>query len=154
MNTTVNDLMVESVVTVLPEETFGDARKRMNEEGVHALPVADDLGHPVGMITATDLLEDVPEDTLIGRIVDPKVYSIPRYDGTHIAARIMRNHKIHHLVVTEEGKIVGILSSFDLLKLVEDHRFKMTNACRRKQGDGAKCSGPKLGRCSSPLLLQ
>ncbi|MGK0188341.1 MAG: CBS domain-containing protein [Verrucomicrobiales bacterium] len=133
MNTKVSDLMVAGVVTVLPEETFGDARRRMREEGVHALPVADELGHPVGMITVNDLMEDIPDDTLIARIIDPKVYTVPRYDGTHIAARIMRNHKIHHLVVTDENKIVGIVSSFDLLKLVEDHRFKMTNAPTSKK---------------------
>ena len=39
----------------------------------------------------------------------------------------MRNHQIHHLVVTHEQKIVGVLSAFDLLKLVEDHRFVMKN---------------------------
>jgi len=127
MNTVVNDLMMECVVTISPEATIGEARDRMRDEGVHALPVADDSGQPTGMLTANDLLEEMPDDTLIARIVDPKVYTIPRYDGTHIAARIMRNHKIHHLVVTDEHKIVGILSSFDLLKLVEEHRFTMKN---------------------------
>ncbi|CAN5546300.1 hypothetical protein BH24ACT22_BH24ACT22_08740 [soil metagenome] len=37
----------------------------------------------------------------------------------------MRNRRIHHVVVTEEKKVVGVLSSFDLLKLVEQHRFVM-----------------------------
>jgi signal-transduction protein with cAMP-binding, CBS, and nucleotidyltransferase domain len=41
---------------------------------------------------------------------------------------MMRNHKIHHLIVTHEQKVVGIISSFDLLTLVEDHRFVMKNA--------------------------
>ena len=40
----------------------------------------------------------------------------------------MRNHRIHHVVVTHEKKVVGILSAFDLLKLVEDHRFVMKSA--------------------------
>jgi signal-transduction protein with cAMP-binding, CBS, and nucleotidyltransferase domain len=40
----------------------------------------------------------------------------------------MRNHKIHHLIVTHEQKVVGILSAFDLLKLVENHRFIDKNA--------------------------
>ena len=44
-------------------------------------------------------------------------------DGPHIAARIMRNHHIHHVVVTEKKKAVGIVSAYDLLRLVEDHRF-------------------------------
>jgi signal-transduction protein with cAMP-binding, CBS, and nucleotidyltransferase domain len=57
-----------------------------------------------------------------------KVYTIPMYNDVHHAARLMRNHKVHHVVVTHEKKVVGILSSFDLLKLVEDHRFVMKAA--------------------------
>ncbi len=56
------------------------------------------------------------------------VLTIPKYSSIHIAARIMRNHNIHHLVVTHEKKIVGVLSSFDLLALLEKHRFVSKNA--------------------------
>ena len=45
---------------------------------------------------------------------------------------MMRNHKIHHLMVTSEQKIVGVISSFDLLKLVEGHRFVMKNPPTQK----------------------
>ena len=40
----------------------------------------------------------------------------------------MRKHRVNHVIVTHEKKIVGILSSFDLLQLVEEHRFVMKNA--------------------------
>ena len=39
----------------------------------------------------------------------------------------MRNHKIHHLAVTSEKKVVGIISSFGLMKLIEGKRFEMKN---------------------------
>ena len=35
----------------------------------------------------------------------------------------MRKNKVHHVVVTHEKRVVGLISSFDLLKLVEGHRF-------------------------------
>ena len=53
--------------------------------------------------------------------------TVPQYGDPSLAARIMRNHKIHHVIVTHEQKVVGIISSFDLLKLVEDHRYVMKN---------------------------
>ena len=53
------------------------------------------------------------------------VYTVPRYEGPHIAARVMKNHRIHHVVVTHEKKVVGMLSSYDLLELVSGHRFVM-----------------------------
>jgi CBS domain-containing protein len=56
-----------------------------------------------------------------------------------VAARIMRNHKIHHLMVTDEKKLIGIISSFDLLKLVEGHRFEIKNpATPKSKGKGKR----------------
>ena len=57
-----------------------------------------------------------------------KVYTVPAYEDVHVAARIMRNHRIHHLVVTHEGGVVGMLSAYDLLSLVEEHRYVAKNA--------------------------
>ena len=60
--------------------------------------------------------------------MNANVYTVPQYADASLAARIMRNHGIHHVVVTHEKKVVGIISSFDLLRLVEEHRFVMKNA--------------------------
>jgi CBS domain-containing protein len=53
---------------------------------------------------------------------------VPAYNNVDVAARIMRKHKIHHVVVTHEKKVVGIISSFDLLRLIEGHRFVAKDA--------------------------
>jgi CBS domain-containing protein len=37
-----------------------------------------------------------------------------------VAARLMREHRIHHLVVVDGGRAVGIVSSYDFLSLVEE----------------------------------
>jgi CBS domain-containing protein len=52
---------------------------------------------------------------------------VPKYDDVSIAARVMRNHRIHRVVVTHEQKVVGVLTAFDLLKLVENHRYVEKN---------------------------
>jgi signal-transduction protein with cAMP-binding, CBS, and nucleotidyltransferase domain len=46
---------------------------------------------------------------------------------------MMRNNHIHHLAVTHEKKIIGMLSSYDLLKLVENHRCIPKNASTPKK---------------------
>ena len=51
------------------------------------------------------------------------VRTVPAYNDASIAARIMRKNKVHHIVVTHEKRVVGVISSFDLLKLIEGHRF-------------------------------
>ena len=50
------------------------------------------------------------------------------YDGPHTAARIMRNHHVHHVVVTRDKQVIGMVSAYDLLELVEDHRYVAKNA--------------------------
>lgn len=115
------------MLTAKPDETVGMVRKRILKKKVHCLPVVDAEEHPLGIVTSSDLVESVDDETLVSEIMTEKIYSVPRYDDVHIAARIMRNHKIHHVVVTHEQKVSGIISSFDLLELVEEHRFMMKN---------------------------
>lgn len=115
--------MRQPVHTAQPHQHVKDVRKLMAKHRVSALPVVNTDGEPVGMVTATDLLQEHPDGAPVKGIMSEPVYTVPRYDGPHVAARIMRNHHIHHVVVTEGNKAVGIVSAYDLLRLVEDHRF-------------------------------
>ena len=53
----------------------------------------------------------------------PVLRAVPAYNDASVAARVMRKNKVHHIVVTHEKQVVGVISSFDLLKLVEGRRF-------------------------------
>jgi CBS domain-containing protein len=128
MNAKVHDLMVPSVLTAPPDQTVDRVREIMAAKRISSLPVVNAEGEPIGIVTATDLIDDPPGGAPVAEIMSRKVYVVPQYADVSEAARIMRNHRIHHVVVTHERKIVGILSSFDLLQLVEDHRFVMKNA--------------------------
>jgi len=130
--------MVANVLTAKPDETMGMVRKRILKKHINCLPVIDVEGHPVGIITSSDFIESVADESLVSEVMTEKIYSVPQYDDVHIAARIMRNHNIHHVVVTHEQKVSGILSSFDLLKLVEEHRFVMKNPPPESKKRGIK----------------
>ena len=127
MNIKVHDIMVASVVTTHQHKSVGHIKDIMQRNKIHSLPITDEEGEVQGIVTTNDLVDDVSDETQVRLIMTKKVYTVPQYADVHIAARVMRNHKIHHLVVTNEKKIVGVLSSFDLLTLVEDHRFVMKN---------------------------
>ena len=128
MNAKVSDLMTEQVMTANPHQKVGHVREVMQTHAVNCMPVVDSEGAPVGIVTSTDVLNAEKEGTPISRIMTEKVYTVPQYGDVSLAARVMRNHKIHHVLVTHEGQLIGIISSFDLLRLVEDHRFVMKNA--------------------------
>lgn len=127
MNAKIEDLMVNSVVTTVPHKSVGHVKKIMETNNIQSVPVVGNEDEVLGIVTTQDLLTVNNEGTPIHKLMTKDVLTVPLYSDVHIAARVMRNHKIHHLVVTHEKRIVGILSSFDLLKLVEDHRFVMKN---------------------------
>jgi CBS domain-containing protein len=138
MNVKIHELMSASVVTAQPHQSVEHVRNILDNNHVGSLPVVDTDGHPVGIVSATDLAHDLKPGTPISTLMTEKVYTVPQYDDVSIAARVMRNHKIHHVVVTHEQKVVGILSAFDLLQLVEGHRFVAKNAPTPKRRRAAK----------------
>lgn len=138
MNVKVGELMTKSVVTAEPHHSVEHVRNLLEKNRVSAVPVIDSEHHPIGIISSTDLAHDLKEGTPISSIMSEKVYTVPQYDDVSIAARVMRNHRIHRVVVTHEKTVVGMLSAFDLLKLVEGHRFVAKNAPQRSRRKGSK----------------
>ena len=138
MNIKVIELMTETVVTAEPHQSIEHVRNILDKNAITALPVVDSEKHPVGIVSSKDLAHDLKPGAPISSIMTKKVYTVPQYDDVRIAARVMRNHKIHRVVVTHEKRVVGMLSAFDLLKLVEAHRFVAKGAPTRSKRKGSK----------------
>ena len=138
MNVKVNELMSTSVVTAEPHHSVEHVRAMLENNHISSVPVVDSEGVPVGVVSATDLAHDLKAGSPVSSIMTEKVYTVPAYDDVSTAARVMRNHKIHHLAVTHEKKVVGILSAFDLLKLVEGHRYVEKGAPTKSKRKGSR----------------
>ncbi len=138
MNVKVHELMSESVVATQPHKSVEHVRKLLEHHKVSAIPVVDGEGSPVGIVSSTDLAAELKPNAPVSTIMTEKVYTVPKYDDVSVAARIMRNHKIHRVVVTHEQKVVGILSAFDLLAVVEGRRFVAKNAPTPSKRKGSK----------------
>ena len=121
--------MNSEVIVATTYDTIGALRELMLDEGVHAIPIVDAENKPLGIVTSTDLMNgDSPKTLACEVMTTVPIFTVPKYSDIHTAARVMRNHNLHHLVVTHEKEIVGILSSFDFLQLVEEHRFVVKGA--------------------------
>lgn len=138
MNTKIEELMNSRVMTAQPHQTFGHVKKLMHDHSISCLPVVGPDKEPVGIVTASDLLDGHPDGSHISQFMSRNVYTVPVYGDPSLAARIMRNHHIHHVVVTHEQEVVGIISSFDLLQLVENHRFVMKDAPTKSKRKGKR----------------
>ena len=82
--------------------------------------VIEKYGDDVGMVTEKDLTQKVlakgmdPEDLKVSEVMAP-IQSMDRFLPIEEANRFMHKNKIRHLAVTEDDKIVGILSVKDLV---------------------------------------
>ncbi|MBT4162078.1 MAG: CBS domain-containing protein [Gammaproteobacteria bacterium] len=138
MSVKVEDLMTKSVITVQPHQSVEHVRSMLEKNSISAVPVIDSDGHPVGIVSSTDLVQELKPSLPISQIMAQTVYTVPLYEDASIAARVMRNHKIHRVVVTHEKQVVGMLSAFDLLELVENHRYVAKNAPTPSKRKGGK----------------
>ena len=127
MTIKVSKLMTKSVITAQPHQSVEHVRNMLEKNRISSVPVVDTNNHPVGIVSSADLAHDLNSCSPISTLMTQKVYTIPQYNDSIAAARLMRNHNIHHVVVTHEKTIVGMLSAFDLLKLVEEHRYIRKN---------------------------
>lgn len=128
MSVKIADIMAKRIITAQPHHTVGHVRDLMERNRIHAVPVVGSEMEAIGIVSTADLARRVKDTSPITRIMSRNVTVVPAYNDASAAARVMRKHKIHHVIVTHEKQVVGMVSSFDLLKLVEGHRFVAKNA--------------------------
>jgi CBS domain-containing protein len=108
----------------MPDDKVAYVREVMMGKKIHAVPVFDDEDRPLGIVTATDLIDAPHGEMEVADIMSREVVTVPQESAVSEAARIMRSKRVHHLLVTADEEVVGILSSFDLLKVVENNGFR------------------------------
>ena len=123
MRLQVNDFMTTNVITAEETTTVGEIRNIMKRNRIHAVPIMarmpnDEWGIQ-GIVTATDLCKRINDATPINEVMnDCRVHVVRSNMGAQAAAKNMLKHKVHHLVVMDDGNIIGMISSQDFVKLV------------------------------------
>jgi CBS domain-containing protein len=119
MTTTVEQVMSGSVVKVREDETLGEVRERMTSLDISALPVVSAEEVLVGIVTADDLVSGYETTLPVSRVMTTQVHTLSPGDDVVKAVRLMRDYRHHHVVVMDGQRVVGMLSSLDLLGLLE-----------------------------------
>ena len=103
--------------------TVFDAISLMAERNVGALPVIEH-DRLVGMISERDYTRKVmlkgrtSKDTLVGEIMTRDPQTVGPENTVNDCMEIMTEHRVRHLPVVEDGKLVGLLSIGDLVKWI------------------------------------
>ena len=116
----VTDVMTGDLVSVMPDSRCGAALDILSQTGLHALPAIDSRGVAVGLVTMAYLVGADHDQPVRTRFSGPPI-SVTATTTVPEAARVMREQYVHHLIVTDGPTAIGMLSSYDLLKLLESN---------------------------------
>jgi len=128
-NVPVSEIMTKQVVTIKPSDGLYEAEKLFNRHGIRHIPVVE-KDHIVGVISHSDLLRisfsdlDEHDDRVVPIIYD--MYSIPQVmtkvpvsvevtTTIKETAEILARQSFHSLPVVDNGKLVGIVTTTDLI---------------------------------------
>jgi len=128
---TVGQFMTRDLFTVHPDDLVDLAANLMDWEHIRHVPVEDDSGRLVGLISHRTLLRHVARGVLRGGeasavrdIMKPDPVTVTPSTQTLDAIEVMRHHKVGCLPVVAGDKLVGIITERDLIevsaKLLED----------------------------------
>lgn len=132
MRIQVKDFMSAPVTTASGEATVQEIRALMKKEGIHAIPIVSYThdGPTVemtirGIVTASDISKNVHEGAPMENVMTSSSVHVVHTDSSvQAAAKMMLRHKVHHMVVMDKGKIKGMISSLDFVKLVAEYSLE------------------------------
>ena len=121
------DVMTRNVITVKRDTPVGEAQRIMKEHNIRRLPVIDDKGRPIGVVTAERLERIKPRSatpllwqityllshTSVGDVMRKRVVTVKPTDSVEHAIAKAQSAKVGTVIVIEKGKIVGICSTND-----------------------------------------
>lgn len=128
------EIMSSPVIAVSPEATLKEAARLLVEHDISALPVLDQSGEIVGIVSEADLLElETRPDPRSQMIPLPPAAAPPQTvsevmtkdvlvmqddaDVAHVAARMLEGH-VKRIPIVRGRRLVGIVSRRDLIKVV------------------------------------
>jgi CBS domain-containing protein len=113
-------LLKRPALTCAPGITVAEAAARMRAEGVGSLVVVDEAGRALGIVTNQDVVGGLAASRSTGpvsEIMTPNPFSLPGHALAYEAAVAMIAQRIRHVLVTEEGRLAGVVSERDLFSL-------------------------------------
>ena len=120
----VKEMMQTKVYFVTANSTLSDIISLLRNYNIGIVPVCDNTGALMGVITYRDIIMRIPDfgsfdvrtTTLARDIMTTDVSTVSSTAEIHDAAKIFANKKVHRLPVLENGKLAGMLSISDLAK--------------------------------------
>ena len=120
----VRDIMNSPVVSASPDNTIYDIAKKMKEENIGSIIIIEN-DKPLGIVTDWDivskgLVNDAKPSHIKAKDVMKELHTIESEESITEAARLLRKHNIKRLGVVYKNRLVGIISSSDVIAVTPD----------------------------------
>ncbi len=132
----IRSIMTEYVLTVTADTPFTEACRMFNNFSIHHLPVVENNNEIIGLFSFTDAMrafnDKVYNQTTINEkginnvvkideiMTAHKVYTLGPDDDIKHAITLFKEYNIHSIPIAQEGKLVGILTTNDIINKVCD----------------------------------
>jgi CBS domain-containing protein len=113
--------MAKTVWTVALEDTAEKVENLLNRRSLSAVPVVDENGGVFGIISSGDMLhlhaaKKNPKAIRAWELCTYKPIAVRPETSIGEVAKLMIKNKIHHVPVTENGKLCGMVSALDFVE--------------------------------------
>ena len=113
--------MIYDPVTILKDNTVGDALQIMQENKIGGIPVVDNEGMLIGIVTNRDLRFQSDMDRKIEEVMTKENIVTTHETDLKSAAKVLLENKIEKLpVVDNNGKLIGLITYRDITKLKDN----------------------------------
>ena len=120
----VRDIMNSPVVSASPDDTIYEIAKKMKDENIGSIIIIVNE-KPAGIVTDWDIVSkaivnDTKPSQVKAKEVMKELYTIESEESITEAARLLRKHNIKRLGVVYKNRLVGIISSSDVIAVTPD----------------------------------
>ncbi|TLX87577.1 MAG: CBS domain-containing protein [Thaumarchaeota archaeon] len=126
MSKLINDIMSTKLETIGRYESAKEAAKKMLDKNLSSLVVVDEQGQSIGIVTERDItrgvcIHDVPsKEYKIHHLMTSPLSTIEPNLSVEMAANLMLQNKVRHLVVKEGDKTVGIVTATNFIDYLNE----------------------------------
>ncbi len=107
--------MSTPVVVTQRNVRIGHLKNMLTRKNISAVPVLEGDGTISGIVSASDITAAADEDQFVQDIMSDRVHIVLKNNRVKDAAGVMVKNGVHHLVVMEDGQVVGMVSALDIV---------------------------------------
>ncbi len=113
-------LMEKDVITCVPSDSARHVASQLTKFNIGSLPVVDEDGRLLGLVTEFDLLQALVDGRDLGavraeEVMTRTVRAVPETAAAHAIIELLNAEHLIRIPVTRDGKLVGVVARRDIL---------------------------------------